>query len=163
MAVLWNADNSVPRLEWNAAKEFVAANKMRALLYDAHNNVEGLREVLVEIAQSAPDMLIVLNDPFMFTNRKIIVEAARRSGLPSIYGFREFVDDGGLISYGVSITGTYRRAAAYVHRILNGEKPADLPVQLPTEFELVVNLKAAKAMGISIPSSFLLRADEVIE
>jgi ABC-type uncharacterized transport system substrate-binding protein len=108
-------------------------------------------------------MLVVLNDPFMFTHRKAIVETAGRFRLPSIYGFREFVDDGGLISYGVSVTDTYRRAAVYVDKILKGEKPADLPVQLPTKFELVVNLKTAKAIGLSLTDSFLLRADEVIE
>ena len=99
----------------------------------------------------------------MFTYRKVIVDAASRFRLPSIYGFREFVDDGGMISYGVSISDTYRRAASYVDRILRGEKPADLPVQLPTKFELVVNLKTAKALGYVFPNSFLVRADEVIE
>jgi putative ABC transport system substrate-binding protein len=163
VAVLWNSANSNPKLEWNAAREFVAANKLAVLLYDARNNVESLRKALAEVPESAPDMLVVLNDPFMFTHRTIIVEAAGHFRIPAIYGFREFVDNGGLISYGVSITDTYRRAAAYVHRIINGERPADLPVQLPTKFELIVNLKAAKAIGIGFPDSFLLRADEVIE
>jgi putative ABC transport system substrate-binding protein len=95
--------------------------------------------------QSGPDILVVLNDPFMFTYRKAIVDAADRFRLPSIYGFREFVDDGGLISYGASITDTYRRAAGYVDKVLRGAKPANLPVQLPIKFELVVNLKTAKA------------------
>ncbi len=99
----------------------------------------------------------------MFTNRKTIVDAADRFQLPSIYGFREFVDDGGLLSYGVSITDTYRRAADYVDKILRGAKPADLPVQLPTKFELVVNLRTAKAIGFVFPDSFLLRANEMIE
>jgi putative tryptophan/tyrosine transport system substrate-binding protein len=132
-------------------------------LYDARNTVEGLHKALAQISQSAPDMLVVLNDPFMFSYRKVIVEAAGRSRLASIYGFREFVDDGGLLSYGVSISDTYRRAAAYVDRILKGEKASDLPVQLPTKFELVVSLKAAKAIGFTFSESFLLRADEVIE
>jgi putative tryptophan/tyrosine transport system substrate-binding protein len=162
-AVLWNPKNSVPRLEWNAAKEFVAANQIMVSLYDARNTAEGLSNVLAEIAQSPPDMLVVLNDPFMFTHRKVIVETAGRLRLPSIYGFREFVDDGGLISYGVSITDTYRRAAGYVDRILKGKKPAELPVQLPIKFELVINLKTAKAIGVNVPDSFLHRADEVIE
>jgi ABC-type uncharacterized transport system substrate-binding protein len=162
-AVLWNSNNSTPKLEWNVAKEFVAANNIIVALYDARNDVEELRKAGAEIAQSAPDMLVVLNDPFMFTHRKAIVETAGRFRLPSIYGFREFVDDGGLISYGVSVTDTYRRAAVYVDKILKGEKPADLPVQLPTKFELVVNLRTAKAIGLSLTDSFLLRADEVIE
>ena len=162
-AVLWNSKNSIPKLEWNAAKEFAAANNISVALYDARNDVEGLRQALADIPQAASDMLVVLNDPFMFAHRKAIVDAVRRYRIPSIYGFREFVDDGGLMSYGTSITDTYRRAAGYVDRILKGEKPADLPVQLPTKFELVVNLKTAKAVGINVPSTLLARADEVIE
>jgi putative ABC transport system substrate-binding protein len=99
----------------------------------------------------------------MFNYRKIIVDAAGRFRLPSIYGFREFVDDGGMLSYGVSITDTYRRAASYVDKVLKGAQPADLPVQLPTKFELVVNLKTAKGIGFAFPDSFLPRADEMIE
>ena len=162
-AVLWNSKNSVPKLEWNAAKEFAAANNISVALYDARNDVEGLRQALADISQAASDMLVVLNDPFMFGHPKAIVDAVGRYRIPSIYGFREFVDDGGLMSYGTSITDTYCRAAGYVGRILKGEKPADLPVQLPTKFELVVNLRTAKAIGFTLPDSFLLRADEVIE
>jgi putative tryptophan/tyrosine transport system substrate-binding protein len=131
-------------------------------LHDAHD-VEGLRNALANISQSAPDVLVVLNDPFMFTNRKIVGDAARQLGLPAVYGYREYVDDGGMISYGASITDTYRRAAGYVDKILRGAHPAELPIQLPTNFELVVNLKTAKALGLEIPSTLLARADEVIE
>jgi putative ABC transport system substrate-binding protein len=162
-AVLWNPTNLAPWPEWNAAKRFVTEANISVALYDARNTVEGLNKALADISQSAPDMLVVLNDPFMFNYRNVIVEAAGRFRLPSIYGFREFVDDGGLLSYGVSISDTYRRAAAYVDKILRGEKASDLPVQLPTKFELVVNLKAAKAIGFTFSDSFLLRADEVIE
>ena len=162
-AILWNSKNSVPQLEWKLAKEFVAPNNIAVVLYDTHNSVERLRKALTEIPQSAPDMLVVLNDPFMFTHRKSIVEAAGRLRLPSIYGFREFVDDGGLMSYGTSITDTYRRAASYVDRILKGERPGNLPVQLPTKFELIVNLRTANEIGFTFPDSFLLRADGVIE
>jgi len=160
--VLWNPNNSYSRLEWETAKEFAAANDIVVTLHDARA-VEESKKVLARIPQSDSDILIVLNDPFMFTHRKIIVEAASRFRLPSIYGFSEFVDDGGMVSYGVSITDTYRRAAGYVDKVLKGAQPADLPVQLPTKFELVVNLSTAKAIGFTLPDSFLLRADEVIE
>ncbi len=161
-AVLWNPTSSNAKLEWQTAKEFAAENDIVVVLHDGRN-VEELKNALARIPQSEPDTLVVLNDPFMFNYRKIIVDAAGRFRLPSIYGFREFVDDGGMLSYGVSITDTYRRAASYVDKVLKGAQPADLPVQLPTKFELVVNLKTAKAIGFALPDSFLLRADEVIE
>ena len=89
-----------------------------------------------------------------------LINAAR---LPAIYPEREYVDDGGLMAYGANVPDNFRRAADYVDRILRGEKPGDLPVQLPTKFEMVVNLKTAKALGLTVPQSILLRADEVIE
>jgi putative tryptophan/tyrosine transport system substrate-binding protein len=91
-----------------------------------------------------PDGFVVLNDPFMFAYRRVLVDAASRFRLP---WFGEFVDDGVMISYGTSVTDTYRRAAGYVDRILRGEKPANLSVQLPTKFELIINLKTSKAIG----------------
>jgi putative ABC transport system substrate-binding protein len=162
IAVLWNPTNSSSKLECNAARDFAATHNINLALYDAHA-LDELNSVLAGIPKSFPDGLVVLNDLFMFTYRKVIVDAASRLLLPSIYGFREFVDDGGMISYGTSITDTYRRAASYVDRILRGEKPADLPVQLPIKFELIINLKTAKALRFTLPDSFLLRADEVIE
>jgi putative tryptophan/tyrosine transport system substrate-binding protein len=160
--VLWNPTNSSAKLEFNAAKEFAAANNIDLVLYGARTREE-LSKGLTEIPSSSPDCLVVLNDPFMFTHRKLIADAAVRFRLPSIYGLREFVDDGGTISYGASITDTYRRAASYVDRIVRGEKPADLPIHLPTKFELIVNLRTAKTIGFTLSDSFLLRADEVIE
>jgi putative tryptophan/tyrosine transport system substrate-binding protein len=113
--------------------------------------------------QSVAQMFLVLNDPFIFTHRKRIIETAAKSRLPAIYGFREFVDDGGLTSYGPNISDGYRRAAAYVDEVLRGAKPADLPVQAPTKYELVINLKTARALGLEVPATLLARADEVIE
>ena len=161
-AILWNSASSNAKLEWSVAKEFAAANDIAVALHDARD-LDELRIGLANIARSAPDILVLLNDPFMFTHRKIIVDAAAQLRLPAIYGYREYADDGGLISYGASITDTYRRAAGYVDKILRGVKPADLPIELPIRFELIINLQTARALGIEIPPTLLARADEVIE
>jgi len=107
--------------------------------------------------------LIVVANPLTTINRELIIALAARHRLPAVYPFRFFVTSGGLISYGPDIIDQYRRAAGYVDRILKGEKPADLPVQAPTKYELVINLKTAKALGLTVPDSLLARADEVIE
>jgi ABC-type uncharacterized transport system substrate-binding protein len=161
-AVLWNSASSNAKLEWAVTNEFASANDIAVELYGARD-VDELRNALNKIAQSAQDIFVVLNDPFMFTYRKIIVDTAAQLRLPAVYGYREYAEDGGLISYGASITDTYRRAAGYVDKILSGVKPADLPIELPTKFELVINLKTAKALGIDVPPTLLARADEVIE
>ena len=107
--------------------------------------------------------LSVIPDPLVNDNRGRIVAFAATNRLPAIYPYRTFVDAGGLMSYGVDLTELSRRAATYVDRILKGAKPADLPVEQPTKFELVINLKVARALGLTIPQSVLLRADEVIQ
>ena len=99
----------------------------------------------------------------MFTHRVPIVLAAARNNVPAIYSLPDFVRDGGLLSYGPDQIDTYRRGATYVDRILRGAKPGDLPVQFPTKFEMALNLKTAKALGLAVPPSIMLRADEVIE
>lgn len=162
-AVLWNSADKNDQLEWKFTQEFSAANNIEVAIYDAHNNVDGLKAALASISPPITDVLVVLNDPFMFTYMKIIIDAAQKLQLSAIYGFREFVDAGGLLSYGPSIRGTYRQAADYVDKILTGTKVADLPVVLPTKFELVINLTTAKAAGLAIPPSVLSLADELIE
>ena len=111
----------------------------------------------------AVQALVVLTDPILFSQRKRIVELANGNRLPAMYFFQGFAEEGGLMSYGPSDTDLFRRAAAYVDRILKGAKPADLPIEQPTKFELFINLKAASTLGVSIPESFLLRADKVID
>jgi len=107
--------------------------------------------------------LMVFDDPVIFSYRTRVVALAAKRRLPVVYGYREFVDDGGLMSYGPNRPDLYRRTAIYVDKILKGAKPANLPVQQPTKFELVVNLKTAKEIGVTIPPSVLARADKVIK
>jgi putative ABC transport system substrate-binding protein len=102
-------------------------------------------------------------DVFANAHRAAIISAAARNNVPAVYGLSDWVRDGGLLSYGPDQVDIFRRAATYVDRILRGEKPGDLPVQLPTQFEMVVNRKTATALGLAIPPSIMLRADEVIE
>jgi putative ABC transport system substrate-binding protein len=107
--------------------------------------------------------LHVSSDPLFLTYRAEIVALAARAGLPAIYSFREFPADGGLMSYAPSLPAAYRRGAAFVDRILKGASPGDLPIERPTKFEMVINLKTAKALGLTIPQTLLVAADEVIE
>jgi putative ABC transport system substrate-binding protein len=161
-AILLNPGASNARLEWKVLRETASAVGLAFVPHEAQS-LPDLIDALAAIARSGADMLIVVNDPFMFTHRKSIVESAGKFRLPANYGFREYVDDGGLISYGPSISDGYRRAALYVDKILKGAKPADLPVVLPTKLELVINLRTAKALDLTMPPTLLATADEVIE
>jgi putative ABC transport system substrate-binding protein len=123
---------------------------------------DGFERVFAALSKERPDGLYVSGSPLMSINQKRIVGFALKSRLPSTYSFRESVDAGGLMYYGADLADSYRRVAYYVDRILKGAKPADLPVEQPTKFELVINLKTAKQIGLTIPQSLLYRADKVI-
>jgi putative ABC transport system substrate-binding protein len=161
-AVLWNPNSSSAEFESRAVKDSGTVIEV-ALTFYAALMVSELENSLPALPQASPDMLVVLNDPLMFTHRKSIVASMGRLRLPAVYGFREYVEDGGLISYGASISDTYRRAATYVDKIFKGANVGELPVELPTKFELVINLKTAKTLGLDVPPTLLARADEVIE
>jgi putative ABC transport system substrate-binding protein len=122
-----------------------------------------IERAVAALARSSNSGLIVTSSPLAVVHRNLIITLAARHKLPTIYYGREFVTDAGLISYGPDLVDQFRRAAGYVDRILKGEKPADLPVQAPTKYELVINLKTAKALGLTVPPTLLARADEVIE
>jgi putative ABC transport system substrate-binding protein len=109
------------------------------------------------------DVMVVLQTSMLLSERRRIAALAATTRLPAVYGYREHVDDGGLISYGVDLRACFRRGAYYVHKILNGVAPGDLPIEFPTNLELVINLKTAKALGLEVPPTLLARADEVIE
>jgi putative tryptophan/tyrosine transport system substrate-binding protein len=120
-------------------------------------------DAFTQIARERPDAILVSHGAANIANQRLIAEFAARNRLPAMYSFREAVEDGGLIAYGVDLADVYRRAAGYVDRILKGAKPAELPVERPTKFELVINMKSARALGLDIPPMLLARANEVIE
>jgi putative ABC transport system substrate-binding protein len=126
-------------------------------------SVAELETAFTALLRDRPDALLVVTDPLVFTHRARITEFAGQSRLPAIYEFRTFVEVGGLMSYGPNMLELWRRAAYYVDRILKGARPADLPVEQPTKIELVVNLRTATALGLTMPPSVMARADEVIQ
>jgi putative tryptophan/tyrosine transport system substrate-binding protein len=122
-----------------------------------------IRRTIESIASTSNGSILVASDPTTLAHRSVIIALAAQHRLPAVYPFRVFVTDGGLMSYTVDVADSVRKSASYVDRILRGEKPADLPVQAPTKYQTVLNLKTAKALGLTVPSSLLVRADEVIE
>jgi putative ABC transport system substrate-binding protein len=127
-----------------------------------HGEVE-IETAMIALGREPGGGLVVMGDPFTTVHRASIILAAARNNVPAVYPASYFARDGGLLSYGNDPVDTYRGAATYVDRILRGAKPGDLPVQFPTKFEMAVNLKTARALGLRVPPSILLRADEVIE
>ena len=124
---------------------------------------EEIERVIAPLAAKTNMSLVVLPDVFTGDNLDLIISLAASNHIPAVYPYRYMVSAGGLISYGIEQEDLYRRAAGYVDRVLKGAKPADLPVQLPTKFEMAVNLKTAKALGLTLPGTLLGRADDVIE
>ena len=122
-----------------------------------------IETAIADLGREPGGGLVISSDTFMLTHRAPVISAAARNNVPAIYALSELARDGGLLSYGPDPVDLFRRAASFVDRILRGAKPSDLPVQFPTRFEMVVNLKTAKALGLTVPQSILLRADEVIE
>jgi ABC-type uncharacterized transport system substrate-binding protein len=162
VAVVLNS-NQPPHVAMLQAIEAVASSfAVRVTAAEVKNAAE-IEPAIDVFAREPNGGLIVVPSPIVSAHRELVAALAARYRLPAIYGYRDFVKSGGMVSYGADPTDMFRRAALYVDRILKGEKPGELPVQNPNKFELIVNLKTAKALGLTISESFLLRADEVIE
>jgi putative tryptophan/tyrosine transport system substrate-binding protein len=161
-AIMFNPDTS-PSSAYMPSFE-TAARSLKVVPINApvHSDAE-IETVITSLGREPGCGLVVIPDTFMVVHRAPIILAAARNNVPAVYQLSIFARDGGLLSYGADTVDTFRRAATYVDRILRGAKPGDLPVQLPTKFEMVVNLKTAKTLGLAVPPSILLRADEVIE
>jgi putative ABC transport system substrate-binding protein len=162
VAVLWNPDNQslLAELKEIRAAAQVLGMKVQALEVRTPGELE---ETFKAIVRERPRALLVMADRFFLQNRQRIMDFATKQRLPGVYAYRELVEAGGLMSFGPSYPGMHRRAATYVDKLLRGVSPADLPVERPTKFDLVINLKTAKALGLTIPPSLLQRADQVIE
>jgi putative tryptophan/tyrosine transport system substrate-binding protein len=155
---------SSPNAETETIEMQVAARAFGMRVHVLNARSEGELEIaFATIADQPVDALVVSSDPLFFSGRNNVARLATDRAVPAIYGLREYAEAGGLMSYGANIADAYRQSGIYVGRILKGDKPGELPVMLPTKFELVVNLKTAKALRLIVPESFLLRADEVIE
>src|SRR5262245_45132124 len=162
IAFIYNPANPGAKVTLQSAQSAAAQFSLEVLDTPVHDIAE-IESRIAEIAREPGGALLLPPDPFSTGHRKRIIELAARDRLPLASALRSFADEGGLLAYGVSIPELFRQAAGYVDRILRGEKPADLPVQAPTKFELVINLKTAKALGLTVPATLLARADEVIE
>ena len=162
VAILWNPDFPGMPSAWQATVNAAATLGVRLQSVEVRR-LEDFDPGFTAIASQRPGALVVLADPLAYTRRREIIATAARHRIPAVYAFREATDEGGLMSYGVNIPALYRRAAYFVDRLVKGAKPGDLPVEQPTTFELVINLKTAKTLGLTIPPSLLQRADQVIE
>ena len=162
LAMLWNLQNKTSTRNWNELKD--PARQLGLALHSLEvRNADELDKALEGATSARADALAILPEPVFVANLKRIADFAAKNHLPSIFHLKEFADVGGLLTYGPHRSDLFRRSAAYIDKILKGAKPADLPIQLPTKFELVINLKTARALGLDVPPSLLARADEVIE
>ena len=162
VAVIWNPKNVSVNGYWPVIEAAAPSFAVEPIATHVQNAAE-IERAIDSLAHESNVGLIVSPDFTTTVHRELIIALAARYQFPAIYPFRYFVADGGLVSYGINLSEVYRQAASYIDRILRGEKPGDLPVQTPTKFELVVNLKTAKALGLDVPLFFQQRADEVIE
>jgi putative ABC transport system substrate-binding protein len=165
VAVLWQPGAVPERTAKNMLKEAEVAARalgVRLQVVEARGP-DDFDRAFSEITRARASALTVFGSSMFFSERRRLVDLAAKNRLPAVYQWREGVDAGGLMAYGPNIPDLFRRAAGYVDKILKGAKPADLPIEQPTKFELVINLKTAKALGLTIPQSLLQRADQVIE
>ncbi len=163
VAVLWNPSFQSFQAESYSRPIEDAARKVGVEVYFVEvRRPDDFEQAFAAMSRERADGLLAFGGPLLFTHRRQIVDLAAKHRLPATYPVREYAELGGLFSYGASITDLYRRAGIYVDKILKGARPADLPVEQPTMFEMVINLKTAKALGLTIPQSVLIRADEVI-
>jgi putative tryptophan/tyrosine transport system substrate-binding protein len=162
VGILANAGN--PLFDVSLQRLRPAAEQLRVVVdvFDVHRS-GGIEAALLGLDRTRPDGVLVAPDLVLLSQRRQIAGALANSKLPAVYPFREYIDAGGLMIHGANLGVLFERAAGYVDRILKGAKPADLPVQLATEFELIINLKTASAIGVTIPPTLIARADEVIE
>ena len=161
-AIMFNPDSSIQFL-MSSLETAARSLKLMPIIAPVHSDAE-IETAIIALGREPGGGLVVMPDVFMDVHRTPIIVAAARNNVPAVYAASTIaVRDGGLLSYGPDLADTYRRAATYVDRILRGARPSDLPVQFPTKFEMAVNLKTAKALGLTVPQSILLRADEVIE
>jgi putative tryptophan/tyrosine transport system substrate-binding protein len=161
LAAFLNLGNPTAEAERRQIERATKALGMEPLIFDVRN-VQGLQRALDLAAQNKAEALLINAEAVLIANRAMILDFARKYRLPVMYAAREYVEGGGLIAYGVSYPHLYYRAASYVDRIFKGARPADLPIEKPTKMYMVINVRAATALGIPIPSKLLLRADELI-
>jgi putative ABC transport system substrate-binding protein len=162
IALLVNPDNPGAEPMMQDVQKAARAKQLQLQILKVNTGGE-IDAAFASLGHLQAGALLVGNDPFFTSRRDQLVALASRHAIPAMYEWREFADAGGLISYGPSLTGVYRQLGIYAGKILKGAKPADLPVQQPTTFELIVNLNTARALGLTVPPSILARADEVIE